>query len=590
MKDSKKTKAEILSELESLRARVREMESHQNGLRRNGARDKEARAYFESIVNTVRQPLLVLDPSFRVISANRFFYRTFGGSKEETETKLIYELGDRQWDIPELRELLEEILPKHTHFRDLDVDHEFPGIGRRRMLLNGRQIYSEDIGSNMILLAIEDITERKKAEEALRVSNRLLQITNQHTEIKSLLNASVDEIKSFTGCEAVGIRILDGEGNIPYEACIGFTEKFYGLESPLSINVIKGEINPKLPFYTEGGSFYINGASRLLATVSEEEKGNTRNVCNEMGYESIALIPIRVNHRVLGLVHIADTRENMVPLWMVETLEAAALQLGIGVERVAMQQSLKESEERYRVLSENLDLAVKEKMKELRQSESLASIGQMVSVVAHEIRNPLHTIKMGISEIQKEISEDKRKSEIFEEIDYGLNTLNSIVRELLEYAKPVDLEYSSQPLHNIVSRALKTLRDRIGKIRVHLELEDEDKEIRLDGDKMVRVLSNLILNAAEAMPEGGDIRILSRFFELETGKILRISISDNGHGIDEKDLERIHEPFVTTKPKGTGLGIPICKKIIQAHNGSFRINSKLNEGTIIDIELPARTS
>ncbi|MBI4739267.1 hypothetical protein HY772_06980, partial [Candidatus Woesearchaeota archaeon] len=196
----------------------------------------------------------------------------------------------------------------------------------------------------------------------------------------------------------------------------------------------------------------------------------------------------------------------------------------------------------------------------------------------------------GISEIQKEISEDKRKSEIFEEIDYGLNTLNSIVRELLEYAKPVDLEYSSQPLHNIVSRALKTLRDRIGKIRVHLELEDEDKEIRLDGDKMVRVLSNLILNAAEAMPEGGDIRILSRFFELETGKILRISISDNGHGIDEKDLERIHEPFVTTKPKGTGLGIPICKKIIQAHNGSFRINSKLNEGTIIDIELPARTS
>lgn len=598
MTNSKKTKAELLAELDTLRARIRDLEKKEGNHKRSRQAAEEARGYAESIVDTVRQPLLVLDADLHVVSANRSFYKFFGVSEKETKGRLIYEIGNRQWDIPKLRELFEDILPRHTHFHDFEVEHEFPNIGCRSMLLNARQIYADDIGTDLILVAIEDITERKRAEKALRASQRLLLITNKHMEMKPLLNAFVGEVKRFTGCDAVGVRILDDEGNIPYEAHTGFTERFLKSGSLLSIhsdqcmciNVIKQETNQKLPFYTKLGSFYMNRGARSLATASEGEKGKTCNACSESGYESMALIPIRVNDHIPGLVHIADTREDMVPLWMVETLEDAGVQLGTGIKRVTMQQSLKESERRYRILSENLEIAVKERIKELRQSESLASIGQMVSVIGHEIRNPLHTIQMGIGALRKEMSEDKAKSEILEEIDYGVNTLNSIVKELLEYARPVDLEYSSWPIRDIVSRALNTLRDRIGKIRVHLELEDENEEMRVDGAKMVRVLSNLILNAAEAMPGGGDLRILSRFFELDTGKVLRLSISDNGHGIDEKDLERIHEPFVTTKPQGTGLGIPICKKIIQAHNGSFRMNSKVREGTIIDIELPARSS
>jgi PAS domain S-box-containing protein len=594
MTDSKKTRAELLSELETLRARIRGLEKREANHESSRQTAEEARAYAESIVNTVRQPLLVLDADLHILTANRFFYKSFGVSKQDIENRLIYEIGDRQWDIPKLRDLFEDILPNQTHFHDFEVDHEFQNIGRRTMLLNARQIYSRDIGQDLILLAIEDVSERKRAEEALRVSNRLLQITNRHAKMKSLLNAFVDEVKRFSGCEAVGIRILDYEGNIPYEAYTGFTESFYESENPLSVNldecmcisVIRGEVDSKLSFYTEGGSFYMNGTTRFLATVPEEEKGKTRNACNEAGYESVALIPIRVDHRILGLMHIADTREHMVPLWIVETLEASAMQLGTGIERVSIQQSLKESEGRYRILSENLEVAVRKKIEELRQSESLASIGQMVSVVAHDIRNPLQTVQMGIGEIREELSEDKKKSEILEEIDYGLDALNSIVGELLEYARPVSIESESWPIRDVVDRALNTLRDQIGKIRIHLELEEEEKEIRLDGVKMIRVLSNLISNATDAMPEGGDLRILSRFFVLDTGEVLRLTISDNGHGIDEKDLDRIHEPFVTTKPQGTGLGIPICKKIIAAHNGSFRINSKVNEGTIIDIELP----
>ena len=134
---------------------------------------QEAREYAESIVQTVREPLMVLDADLRVISANRSFYQTFQVIPKETEGQLLYELRNRQWDIPKLRELLEEILPKNAAFNDFEVEHDFPEIGRRTMLLNARRIYREANRTRMILLAIEDITELKEMQEKLMRSERL---------------------------------------------------------------------------------------------------------------------------------------------------------------------------------------------------------------------------------------------------------------------------------------------------------------------------------------------------------------------------------------------------------------------------------
>ena len=126
------------------------------------ATDQEARKYAESIVETLREPLLVLDRDLKVISANHSFFKTFQVKPEETKGNLIYELGNRQWDIPRLRELLEDILPQNTIFEGLEVEHDFPTIGYKKMLLNGRKIFREAVGTETILLAIEDITEHKK--------------------------------------------------------------------------------------------------------------------------------------------------------------------------------------------------------------------------------------------------------------------------------------------------------------------------------------------------------------------------------------------------------------------------------------------
>ncbi len=128
----------------------------------------EARAYAESIVDTVHEPLIVLDPDLRVVTASRSFYRAFEVSPEEIENSVIFNLGNRQWNIPKLRKLLKDILPQNTSFDDYEIEHDFSSIGRRTMRLNARRIYREANKTQLILLAIEDITERKKAEAALR--------------------------------------------------------------------------------------------------------------------------------------------------------------------------------------------------------------------------------------------------------------------------------------------------------------------------------------------------------------------------------------------------------------------------------------
>ena len=231
---------------------------------------------------------------------------------------------------------------------------------------------------------VSDITKRKYLAQALQASHNFLNIANRHTKMSLLLGGFVAELKNVTGCAAVGIRLLDADGNIPYQAYDGFSQRFYEIESPLSIrsdrcmctNVVKGMADPRLPFYTEGGSFYMNGTTRFLATVSEDEKGRTRNVCNQFGYESVAVVPIRSGGRILGLIHVADQKEGMVPLESVQMLERAAMQLGTAIERVqaaeALQQAHDELERRVEARTAELLIANEQLKQEIEERREAA--------------------------------------------------------------------------------------------------------------------------------------------------------------------------------------------------------------------------
>ena len=165
MDDKDKTKGELIIELRKLRTQIKNVEESKIVLKRAKAEIQQARNYAENIVETVREPLLVLDGDLKIVSANRSFFQTFKVTPGETLGRLIYDLGNRQWDIPRLRILLEEILPKRTHFGNFEVEHDFPAVGHKIMRLNARQVRQEGVtGRKMILLAAEDITRFKRLE------------------------------------------------------------------------------------------------------------------------------------------------------------------------------------------------------------------------------------------------------------------------------------------------------------------------------------------------------------------------------------------------------------------------------------------
>jgi PAS domain S-box-containing protein len=149
----------------------------------------------DDIVDTVREPLLVLDANLRVRRGNRSFYQAFKVVPEDTEGRLVYELGNRQWDIPALRQLLEEILPQKSAFNDFEVAHDFETIGRKVMLLNARKVYREGNGTESILLAIEDVTERRRLED-------------ERAELESRFTSLVKNIRDHS------IFTLDPQGHI----------------------------------------------------------------------------------------------------------------------------------------------------------------------------------------------------------------------------------------------------------------------------------------------------------------------------------------------------------------------------------------
>jgi len=190
MKNYEKTKAQLVHELTELRTRCSTLEMSARELKQLETEIQDAREYAENIVETVREPLVVLNSALKILTANHSFYDTFKVTPEETIGNFIYDLGNRQWDIPKLRVLFEEILPHETVFNGYEVEHDFQGIGRKIILLNAREIFRENIGSHIILLAMEDITERKQLGEDLQNAHDKLEVI-VHERTSALIKANV---------------------------------------------------------------------------------------------------------------------------------------------------------------------------------------------------------------------------------------------------------------------------------------------------------------------------------------------------------------------------------------------------------------
>ena len=214
MKEDNKTKKQLVHELTELRSQNAALEKSITGNRSAELAAEEARRYAESIINTVREPLIALDQDLRVVTVSRSFYEVFKVKPEETVGQLIYDLGNKQWDIPKLRELLETILPQKTTFDNYEVEHDFATIGRRIMLLNARQIQRVLGKERIILLAIEDITERREIENGLEKA---------HEELKEL----AAELKRTARVKSEFLANMSHELRTPLNSINGFSEVLY---------------------------------------------------------------------------------------------------------------------------------------------------------------------------------------------------------------------------------------------------------------------------------------------------------------------------------------------------------------------------
>lgn len=226
--------------------------------------------------------------------------------------------------------------------------------------------------------------------------------------------------------------------------------------------------------------------------------------------------------------------------------------------------------------------------KEMERSQRLASLGSLAAGVAHEIRNPLSSIKgfaTFFKERYRDNPEDRQTAEVMiQEVE----RLNRVIGQLLEFARPMDINRKWSSLEEIIRHTLKIIEGQVKEknIKIDVNIGPEPGNVFIDPDKINQVLLNLYLNAIMAMEQGGTLGVtLSQYSE----RMARIDISDTGKGIDEADLPRIFDPYFTTKPAGTGLGLAIVYRIIEAHGGEIRVESERGKGTTVSVFLPVGT-
>ncbi|MFC5862152.1 chemotaxis protein CheB [Acidicapsa dinghuensis] len=478
-------------------------------------------AFFHGIIDTVREPLLVLDHGQRVVAVNESFLSTFEVSLEQTVNRMLYELGNGQWNIPELRKLLDRVLPKREIVTDFEVNHDFESIGHRKMLLNARRLVQLDQSQPMILLAIEDITERKNTEMDL-------------ARLAAIVECSDDAI--------IG-KNLDGiiqTWNRGAELLFGYKEK-EAIGQPITMLMPRDRVDEE---------------AAILKRIRRGE--------HITHYESVR------RHKDGRLLDVSLT---------ISPLMDAHGQI-VGASKIARDISARKMAEAA-----------------LIKSEKLAAAGRLAATLAHEINNPLQAVTNLVSMLAQTPGLDAQGQAHAAMAESELRRVSHLTQQSLSFYRE-SVSPTNVDLGELIDNVLGIYRKRIDAkgINVTRRYQVGSTTIKTYPGEIRQVLSTLLLNAIEAVEEGGAIAVRARkaaHWQKRSLRGVRVTIADNGMGIPAQNILRIFEPFFTTKGEnGTGLGLWVASGIVDRSGGSILIRSSVRagrHGTCFSIFLPTKS-
>ncbi len=248
------------------------------------------------------------------------------------------------------------------------------------------------------------------------------------------------------------------------------------------------------------------------------------------------------------------------------------------------------AEEQLRVYSRGLQELVEAKTRELKDAERLAGIGQTAAMVGHDLRNPLQAITNSIYLARKSLQDMDSHSlsasrnslvKALQTIDREVAYMNKIVSDLQDFARPMRLDRKSSDIPVLVQGTLLSV-PIPENVKVHAESPPDFPKLSVDANMVKRVFHNLITNAVQAMPDGGSLHISYQ----NLGRSISVRFRDTGVGIPESNMDKLFQPLFTTKAQGQGLGLPVCKRIVEAHGGRIVVESDLGKGSTFQVELP----
>jgi len=222
----------------------------------------------------------------------------------------------------------------------------------------------------------------------------------------------------------------------------------------------------------------------------------------------------------------------------------------------------------------------------LHQSERLKALGTLAAGIAHEIRNPLATINFNAQMLQRELALDTAQRQMFDDMSQEIKKIDRIVQQVLHFARPREPQFLPNQLNDVVRYCFDLAKVYLRKanVEVSIELTEDVPLLVMDFNQISQVIMNLVINAIEAMPEGGKLTL--RTFRQEEPSALVLEVRDTGPGILEEDKERIFDPFFTRKPEGTGLGLSISRQILERHGAYIDMETATGSGTTFRVIFP----